>query len=135
MSSSFGTVLKIAANAVAKLKSIGGINITRGVVDVTTHDSADEYKEYMAGLKDGGEVPISGILVPTDTDGQNALQAALESGAVTAFAIVFPTAIGYTWSFNGIVTSYATTQAELEGAVGMEAKIKVSGKPTLAATV
>jgi predicted secreted protein len=135
MSSSFGTILKITTNAVAKLKSVGGINITRGVVDVTTHDSADEYREYIAGLKDGGEVSMSGTLVPTDTDGQNALPAALESGAVTAFAIVFPTVIGYTWSFNGIVTSFATTQADIEGDVGMEAKIKVSGKPTLAATV
>jgi predicted secreted protein len=135
MSSSFGTKLKIAASVVAKLKSIGGINIKRGVTDVTTHDSADEYREFIAGLKDGGEVPMAGILVPTDTDGQNALQAALESGAVTAFVIEFPTAIGYSWSFNGIVTAFGTTQAELEGAVGMEATIKVSGKPTLAATV
>lgn len=135
MSSTFGTILKIATNAVAKLKSIGGINITRAVVDVTTHDSADEYREYIAGLKDGGEVPISGLLLPTDTDGQIALQAALESGAETVFAIVFPAPISYTWSFNGIVTSFATTPADIEGAVGMEAKIKVSGKPTLAATV
>lgn len=135
MGSSFGTILKIATNAVAKLRSVGGINITRGVTDVTTHDSADEYREYIPGLKDGGEVPFSGTLVPTDTDGQNALQAALESGAETAFAIVFPTAIGYTWSFNGIVTSFATTQAETEGEIGVEGTIKVSGKPTMAATV
>lgn len=135
MSSSFGTILKIATNAVAKLKSIGGINITRGVTEVTTHDSADEYKEYIAGLKDGGEVPFSGILVPDDTDGQVAMQAALESGAVTAFVVQFPTAIGYNWSFNGIVTAFATTPAETEGAIGVEGSIKVSGKPTLAATV
>ena len=128
-----GTKLKIGTNAVARLTSIGGLEVSADTIDVTTLDSVDGYREYIGGLKDAGEVAISGFFDPTDTTGQQALLTALESGAETAMSIVFPTAIGYTWSFNAIVTGFSTG-AELEDAVTFESTLKVSGKPTLAAS-
>ena len=128
-----GTKLKIGTNAVAGLTSIGGLEVSADTIDVTTLDSVDGYREYIGGLKDAGEVAISGFFDQTDTTGQQALLTALESGAETAMSIVFPEAIGYTWSFNAIVTKFATG-AELEDAVTFESTLKVSGKPTLAAS-
>lgn len=126
---SVGTIIKIGLNAIADLSSIGSPSITREEIDVTTLDSQGEYREFIGGFKDGGEVPISGFFVPSDV-GQAAVYAALESGDVQSFEIIYPAALGATWSFDGIVTAFNVT-AELEEAVGFEATIKVSGKPTL----
>lgn len=128
-----GTALKIGTSAVAGLTSIGGLELSADTIDVTTLDSVDGYRKYIGGLKDAGEVAISGFFNPTDTTGQQTLLTALESGAETEMSIVFPTTIGYTWSFNAIVTGFSTG-AELEDAVTFESTLKVSGKPTLAAS-
>ena len=48
--------------------------------------------------------------------------------------IQFPAKIGKTWSFKAGVTKF-TTSADVDDAITFEATLKVSGKPTLAATV
>ena len=84
------------------------------------------------GFKDGGEVPVGGFLNGAD-DGQDELYTLLESGTVTPMSIVFPQAIGKTWSFNAFVKEF-TTEADIDGAIEFNATLRVSGKPTLAAT-
>jgi predicted secreted protein len=126
---SVGTLIKIGLNAIGDLSSIGSPSITQEEIDVTTLDSEGGYREYIAGFKDPGEVSLSGFFVPGDV-GQAAVYAALESGDVQDFEIIYPAALGATWSFPGIVTAYNVT-TELEEAIGFEATIRVSGKPTL----
>ena len=94
----------------------------------------DGFREFVGGLKDGGEISLSGLLDVEDTTGQLAFLTAVNSGAVTAFTIVFPTTIGFTWTFNGVAVGFSTG-AELEDAVTFEGTIKVTGKPELLATV
>ena len=129
-----GTALKIGASTVAELTSIGGLELSADTIETTALDSTDGYRTYIGGLKDGGEVALSGFFKGSDTNGQQALLANLNDGSVDTYSIVFPTAIGYTWSFSGIVVGFSTG-AEMEDAVTFEASIKVSGKPTLAATL
>lgn len=129
----FGTKLKIATAEVAALTSIGGLELSADTIETTALDSTDGYRTFVGGLKDGGEISLSGFFDGADADGQQALLTAFNSGASTAMTIVFPTTVGFTWTFNGIVTGFATG-AELEDAVAFEASIKVTGKPALAAT-
>lgn len=129
---SVGTIIKIGLNAIADLSSIGSPSITQEEIDVTTLDSDGGYREYIAGFKDPGEVAISGFFVPGDA-GQSAIYAALESGDVQSFEIIYPAALGATWSFDGFVTAFNVT-TELEEAIGFEATIRVSGKPSLNTT-
>lgn len=126
---SVGTKILIGSNAIGDLSSIGSPSITQEELDVTTLDSDGGYREFIAGFKDPGEVAISGYFVPTDA-GQAALYAALDSGAVQDFEIVYPAELGVSWLFQGIVTAYNVT-AEIEDAIALEATIRVSGKPTL----
>lgn len=126
---SVGTIIRIGLNAIANLSSIGSPSITQEEIDVTTLDSASGYREVISGFKDPGEVAISGFFEPGDL-GQTAIYAALESGDVEPFEIIYPAAMGATWSFDGIVTAFNVT-TELEEAIGFEATIRVSGKPTL----
>ena len=59
-------------------------------MDVTDHDSPDGYKEYIPGLKDGGEVSIEGHLIPTD-DTQKGLLSAVDIDVPEPWTIKFPT--------------------------------------------
>ncbi|RKN86743.1 phage tail tube protein [Paenibacillus ginsengarvi] len=126
---SVGTKIKIGLNAIGDLSSIGSPSITQEEIDVTTLDSEGGYREFIGGFKDAGEVALSGFFVPGDL-GQAAVYAALESGDVQDFEIIYPAALGATWTFPGIVTAYNVT-TDLEEAIGFEATIRVAGKPTL----
>lgn len=127
-----GTTFKFGDQAVGALSSISGVSASADTIDVTTLDNADGYKEFIGGFKDGGEISLSGYFDYADL-GQKALYAAFESGEIEECEIVFPTSMDCQWSFNGVVTA-VETGAELDGAVSFSCTIKVSGKPTLAAT-
>lgn len=126
-----GTKILVAAAAVADLTSIGGLELSADTKETTTLDSVDGYRTFMGGLKDGGDVSLSGYFNPGDTNGQVALYNAFGTGALMPFTILFP--FGASWTFNGIVTNIKTG-AELEDPAAFESTIKVSGKPTLGLT-
>jgi predicted secreted protein len=129
---SVGTKIKIGTNYIAGLTSIGGIDKSADTLDTTTLDSNGGYRTFTGGFKDGGEVSLSGYFGPGDA-GQLALDAAYESGNAEAFEIIFPSALGASWVFSGVVTAFSTG-AELEDLVSFEATVKVSGKPSLSTT-
>ncbi|MDB1924060.1 phage tail tube protein [Clostridium tertium] len=126
-----GTKIKLDENAIANLTEISGLEVSADTVDVTTLDSEDGYREFVGGLKDGGEVGISGFFNPETGKGQVEFLEALDTGAVKNFIIEFPTSIGKKWIFKGIVTAF-TTGVSLEDPLSFEGSIKVTGKPTLA---
>lgn len=132
-SRSVGTVLNINSKAVGSLKSISGIEISADTLDVSDLGNSTGYREFLQGFKDAGEVALSGFFDGAD-DGQAEVLSDIESGEVVDCSIVFPSAIGKTWSFKAVVTKFATS-ADLDDAVTFEASLKVSGKPTLATTV
>ena len=131
-SRSVGTKLLINDVAVAGLKSISGVEVSADQTDVTDLGNQDGYKEYVAGFKDGGEVPVSGYMDGEDK-GQEEIYKYLENGEVVDCEIRFPPKIGKSWYFKGIVTKFSTG-VEVEDAVTFDASIKVSGKPSLEAT-
>lgn len=132
-SRSVGTKFNIDGKAVGGLTSIGGVEISSETTDVTALDNTTGYKDFLGGFKDGGEVPLEGYLDGAD-EGQNAMYAAMEDQEAHQFSIVFPEAIGKTWTFNGVVTKFATSVALNDG-IKYSASVKVTGKPTLAKTV
>lgn len=124
-----GTKMIVNKKIVGGLKSIAGIEISADTVEVTDLGNEDGYKEFLAAFKDGGEVPVSGYM-DSENEGQDECYAGLESGDVIPCEIRFPSKIGKSWYFNGLVTKFATG-AEVEDAVTFEATVKVSGKPSL----
>ena len=62
---SLGTVLQKLSGTpltIPNLTSIGEFGIENSEIDITDLDSSGNFKEYMAGFKDAGELPIVGIL-------------------------------------------------------------------------
>lgn len=130
---SLGTKLKKGTNVIAELTSISGLEVSADTIETTTLDSPDGYRTFIQGLKDAGEVSISGYFNPATGQGQAEMFADFESGAVTAYTIEFPAPLNAKWEFQAIVTGFSTG-AELEDNVSFEATLKVTGKPTLTVT-
>lgn len=129
---SLGTKLQIGKTSpvtVARLTSIGGLDLTADTIDTTTLESEGGYREFIAGFKDAGEVPVEGYFVPAVGKGQSELYDLFESGDVEDFVIQFPNNMAK-WEFKGIVVGFATS-ADLEDPLAFSSSIKVSGKPKL----
>src|SRR3990172_5549661 len=100
----FGTTLTRAGSAIAEITNIGSPKLSAGEIDVTSMDSADGFKESIQGLRDGGEVPIEGNFIASDTNGQIGLVTDFNAGTVQSFVITYPD--GTTWTFSAYVKSF-----------------------------
>lgn len=132
-SRSVGTKFLIDDKKVGALTSIKGVEISSDTTDVTDLSNEDGYKEFLGGFKDGGEVSIEGYL-DSDDAGQSAMYEAMEDQEIHQGQIVFPAAIGKTWSFECVVTKFKAGDAGTNDALKFAATAKISGKPTLAAS-
>jgi predicted secreted protein len=130
--SAMGTKLLIGVSSIAELTSVSGLEISADTIETTNLDSAG-WRSFIQGVRDGGEVSISGYFNSADTNGQYALYTSLTAGTVLSYTITFPATLGASWTFSGIVTGY-TTGAEMEDSITFEATIKVTGTPALGVT-
>jgi len=126
--------------AIGQVKDISGPDISRGDIDVTDHDSASGWREFLPGLSDGGTVsfPIgldtantahigasgTGLLGDFDRDGctMPAFQLTLNLCSGTGI-----------WTFDGYPNGFSNSYP-VEGENTADLSIKVTGKPTLAVT-
>ncbi|SHH86571.1 phage tail tube protein [Desulfosporosinus lacus] len=130
--STFGTTLTRAGSAIAEITNISSPKLTAGEIDVTSMDSANGYKEYIQGMRDGGDVSVEGNFINSDTNGQVGLVTDFNAGTVQSFVITFPD--GTTWTFSAFVKGFELDDAEVEGKMGFKATLKVTGKPVLGIT-
>lgn len=117
---------------VAERVDISGPSFSREAVDATHMDSPNGWMEFIAGLKDGGEISFEGNHLPADAS-QNASAGVLSlfvSGALTNWQLVFPDAGATTWTFPGIVTGFEPSLPNADKA-SLSVTLKLSGEPTL----
>lgn len=126
----FGTTISKGATVIGYLTSITPPEVSTDSIETTVLDSADGYRTFMQGLRDGGEVSLSGYFEATDA-GQATLKTALDTGANDSYTITFPAGIGATWTFTGFLTRYMTGEANLDDPLTFEITIKITGKPNL----
>ncbi len=133
--SGFGTTLSIDSDTVAELTSISGPSVTMDTIDVSAHNAGSEagdvYRDFVAGLIDGGEVSMEGNL--TTEAKANEITGHMESRDAQTVIITFPSDEGLanTWTFEGIVTAFST-EAPYDDKLSFSASIKVTGRPVLA---
>ena len=133
VSNSQGTTLKFTPEGgtevtVGKLTSVGEIQPEAEEIDITTLDSEGGYREFMQGFRDSGEVELSGYHDGGDA-GQKALRSAFDSGKAGAFEVDFPD--GAKVAFGGFVKSHSIGSAEVDGAIGFGATVRISGAVTV----
>lgn len=138
----FGTLLKRgdgvpateAFETIASVSDLSGPSRSRETIDVTAHDSPDKYREFLAGLKDGGEVTATINFNPADTT-HTQLDADFEDGVTRNWQIILleGSADEHTWAIAGFVTAVGDSYP-IDDKMEREVTIKVSGKPVLSAT-
>ena len=125
-----GTTLKKGDVVIANLTSIDGVSISADTIESTNLSTEGGYRTFVNGLKDAGEVSISGHF---GYDDHNELLADFEASTLDAYTIEFPdrgTTTGTQWTFSAVVTAFGTS-VELEDLISFEATLKVSGRPSL----
>lgn len=137
----FGTLFKRATNltpgttfeTVANVTSIGGPDRSRETIDVTAHDSPGGWMEFIGGLKDGGEISLDINYDPAEDT--HDLDDDFDDGAPRNYQIVIlpDTDDEHTWSIKGIMTGLED-EFPYDDKMSRTMTIKISGKPTLAAT-
>jgi len=127
----WGTILERTGNTIAEITSITGPELSLNAVDVTHLTSPNTFKEFIGGMRDGGEVAIEGNFYSGDTNGQIGLYDDLVAAIVQDFVITFPN--GTTWTFKALVTAFGV-DTPLDDKVPFKATMKVTAKPTLGIT-
>lgn len=133
----FGAMLKLGdANPgttfveVAEMLSLSGPSMSVGAVDATHTSSPDAFREFIAGLGDGGEISGSFNWKPTDTNGQAAALALFQARTTRGWQIVFANTDASVLAFAAFITGWAF-ETQLDQTVKVNLTLKVTGKPTL----
>lgn len=130
----FGVVLARNGTTIAEVTKLGDIEVKQDTKEVTTHQSANSYKEFIGTIIDGGDLTIEGNFISSDTDGQVGLLTDLNANTVQSFVLTFPTSITATWTFSALVTNFKTGGFTTDGELTFGATLKITGKPVLAVT-
>lgn len=106
--------------------SITGPGQTRDTIDVTSHSSSGGYREYIGGLRDGGELSFDLFWLWTD-DTQNALEDAYNSDDTVNFRVVYDFTPNDEYDqFAGLVTDLSKA-SPVDGAATRSCTIKITG--------
>ncbi len=110
---------------IANLTSIGEIGVESDEIDSTDHDSPDNYKEFIPGSKDGGEVSIAGNI--KDESNVEKMLALAESQSIEPWTVKYPS--GAKWQFNAFVKSFKDGEKTIDGLATFNAVLRITGKP------
>jgi hypothetical protein len=116
---------------IASVGDFSGPEISVETIDVTTHDSANNFNEFLAGMADGGEVSFDLIFDPSLAAHEtlyNAVSGRLKHNFYVKFPGWVSTAAGGYLAFAGIFTKVGLS-FPVKDKVGASVTLKVSGKP------
>jgi predicted secreted protein len=128
--SAHGSLFKVGGTTVAEITSISDA-MSADELDVSSHDSASKWREFIPGLK-GKEFTLEGNFLPANAtqNGTAGLISLLEAGTVTAMSLVLSDSASTTYTFNGFVREFSIT-APVEDKLGFTSTIRVTGVPTI----
>lgn len=111
---------------IGNVTNVSGPETERETYDVTAHDSVDGWREFIGGLKDGGEVSLELNYDPRKHD---ALMADYADTLPRDYKLTFPGTLGE-WALKLILTGFKQ-EAPVDDKLSAEIKFKVSGKPAI----
>jgi predicted secreted protein len=123
-----GAVFKLGSTTVAEVTSISAPNFSADSIDVTTHGSTNRYREFIQGLRDGGEITIEGMYT---TASANLIVTQLNTTSAVTATVTLPTSPSSTVFTASVIATAFTAEAPVDGVIPFTATFKVSGQPTL----
>lgn len=117
--------------AIAQVANIGGPTLSRETVDATAHDSPNRWRQFIAGLRDAGEVTLE-LLFDPDNTGHTDLRSDLATlDTIKNYRIKFPDPTPTVWTFAAWVTRFEP-RAPMDEKLTASVTFKLSGVPTFA---
>jgi predicted secreted protein len=113
---------------IAGIRDISGPGMSADTVDVTTHDSTNNSREFLKTLIDYGEISFDVVFDPEETAGQAKLFAEMQATTSDSYRVVFNTTNDETWEFVAFVTGFEPSQP-VEGEISASVTMKITGKP------
>ena len=134
----YGSTLQLGNGAtpevftsIAEITELTPPAMSRDDIDVTNHGSADGYREFLPGLRDGGEVSCVANWLPNNAthDETTGLLESFNDDELHNWKIILPDTIA-TIAFSGFLTAFEP-DLPLEEQGTLSFTIKVSGKPVV----
>lgn len=122
------SVFKLGSTTISEVTSISAPNLTADTIDVTTHGSTGRYREFIQGLRDGGEITIEGYYT---TASANTITTQLNTSATATATIDLPTTPSTTRFTATVICTAFSSEAPVDGAISYSATFKVTGQPSL----
>jgi predicted secreted protein len=128
----FGTTWAMATGGgtsytnLADVTSIDVLDVKADTIDVTAHDSASGWREFIGGLKDAGELSMD---INYDPAAHGTIFSNIGSDAVS-HKITLPDAGAAVVTFDGIITGMKA-QAPYDDKLSATVTVKVTGAPTI----
>jgi len=102
---------------------------TRDWIDISTMDSTDKFREFLAGMADEGEISLEVNYDGKDAGVANALNTAFQAATQEVWTVAFPCTS--TFACNGGISNLGIA-SDFEGKTTQPITIKLSGKGTFA---
>ncbi len=115
-----------AFTTLAEVSNIGGPNISRDTIDVTTLDSVNGFREFIAGFRDGGEVVLDMNWTRASYD---LLKTDFDTNASRNYKIIMPDSGSTEFDFAAWVINIATN-IPTDDKITMTATLKIDGAIT-----
>jgi hypothetical protein len=134
----YGSILQLGDGAtpevftaIAEITELTPPQMSRDDIDVTSHQSSDGYREFISGLRDGGEVSFKANWLPTNSthDGTTGLLETFNDNVNHNWKVILPNTL-ITIAFSGFLTAFEP-DLPIEEQAQLSGTIKVSGKPTV----
>jgi hypothetical protein len=92
--SGYSTTFKLTSGtAMSEVTSISGVSINRDTIEATNLSSPTQWKEFIFGLKEGGEITVNCNY--TNTAYQKLVATEMIAGTVSSYTLTLPDATTY----------------------------------------
>ena len=117
-------------NAIAAIQTLEPPEATADTNETTEYGASHDYKTFLQGLKDGGEMTL-GIRYEASQTDVDALEDAFDNGTVEFLQLQFPAPISKSRSFQALVTRIGTPVPK-DNQIERSLTLKVTGEITRA---
>lgn len=118
----------------AQIRSIGGIAMTSDEIEVTTLDIVGDFREFLQGFRDAGEMPVELIWDPSlASHGPGAFGAygLFSSGDNIVMRQTIPVSPTHYVHIEGFIRDFELPTFTVDDPIAVTATIRLSGTPVL----
>jgi hypothetical protein len=118
---------------ISEIKTINGPDEKRALVDVTSHSSSGQRREFINGLIDGGSLRFDGVWLPVDPsqNGTTGFYSVFNSGVRRNYKILLSNPQSTVVSLSGLAMTHSKV-IPIDKEASFTGEVKVTGVVTIA---